>query len=228
MASPVGGYVLAGGKSSRMGRDKAFMELGGKPLIAHAVGKLQRICGDVHVLGGNPDLADYAPVLHDLHPACGPLSGIATALAHSQHDWNLILPVDVPFLPAAYLDWWVRTIVQRRGARLGMFRVQETPQPAILMIHSDLATYLSTALERGEYKLLSVLQEAAEDIAAMRELRVGTVLFELPIDQNFRFTGTPWASITSAQQRDKMLWFANLNTPEDFAAAELHVDALEP
>ena len=49
----VGGYVLAGGKSSRMGRDKALLELAGKPLVLHAVTKLRRVCADVHILSGN-------------------------------------------------------------------------------------------------------------------------------------------------------------------------------
>ncbi len=48
----VGGYVLAGGKSSRMGRDKALLELAGSPLLGHAVTKLRRVCVDVRVLGG--------------------------------------------------------------------------------------------------------------------------------------------------------------------------------
>jgi hypothetical protein len=54
---PVAGYVLAGGRSSRMGTDKALLELAGKPLIEHAVAKLRRICANVAILGSNPALA---------------------------------------------------------------------------------------------------------------------------------------------------------------------------
>ncbi|XWK49511.1 NTP transferase domain-containing protein [Tunturiibacter empetritectus] len=79
MACPVpeevGGYVLAGGKSSRMGRDKALLELAGKPLVRHAVTKLRRVCMDVRILSGNPELAAYAPIVADLHPGCGPMGG---------------------------------------------------------------------------------------------------------------------------------------------------------
>ena len=104
----VGGYVLAGGRSSRMGRDKALLELAGKPLIEHAVTKLRRVCAEVHILAGaegeHAGLARYAPLVHDLHPGCGPISGIEAALTHTTHDWNLILAVDVPFLPTALLD----------------------------------------------------------------------------------------------------------------------------
>ena len=77
---PVGGYVLAGGRSSRMGRDKALLELAGKPLVLHAVTKLRRVCAEVSVLSDNPELARYAPLVRDLHAGCGPMGGIEAAL----------------------------------------------------------------------------------------------------------------------------------------------------
>ena len=51
-----------------MGRDKALLELGGKPLVLHAVKKLRRVCMDVRVLGSNPALEAYAPLVPDMHP----------------------------------------------------------------------------------------------------------------------------------------------------------------
>ncbi len=111
----VGGYVLAGGRSSRMGRDKALLELGGKPLALHAVTKLQRVCSDVHILSGNMELAAYAPLVQDLHPGCGPIGGIEAALAHSYDEWNLFLPVDMPFFPSAFLSAWVGANVASWG-----------------------------------------------------------------------------------------------------------------
>ena len=96
--SDVGGYVLAGGKSSRMGRDKALLELAGKPLVLHAVVKLRRVCIDVSILGNDPALDAYAPLVRDVHADCGPMGAMEAALLHSRYDWNLFLPVDMPFL----------------------------------------------------------------------------------------------------------------------------------
>ncbi len=84
--SEIGGYVLAGGRSSRMGRDKALLELAGKPLVRHAVKKLRRVCMDVRVLSDNPELAAYAPIVPDIHRDCGPMGGIEAALTHSIFD----------------------------------------------------------------------------------------------------------------------------------------------
>ncbi len=227
MPPDVGGYVLAGGRSSRMGRDKALLELVGRPLVSRAVLKLERVSRDVRILSSNDALGEFAPVVPDLHPGCGPLGGIEAALADSAHDWNLILPVDVPFLPTAFLDWWVRMVSAQEGLRLGMFRVDEVPQPALLMIHREIGPYVSASLGRGEYKLMPALRACAEALAAKRGVFCGAVFQSLPVDEHLQFEGTAWAKITEAQRANQSRWFANLNTPEDFDEAELRVDALD-
>ena len=211
-----------------MGRDKALLELGGRPLVAHAVAKLRRVCERVSILSASQELAGYAPLVRDLHPDCGPMGGIEAALAHSEFAWNLVLPVDVPFLPAAFLDWWARGMVSRPGARLGLFRVDGVNQPTLLMIHRELAPYLTAALGRGQYKLMPVLQGAAEDLAARGGEAVETVVRNLSIDEDFRFGEEEGGSTGEAQRTDVRRWFANLNTPEDVAEAEQHVDGLDP
>ena len=104
MPSDLNGYVLAGGKSSRMGQDKALLKLAGKPLVLRAVEKLQQICADFYILGNRPELEIYAPLVRDLHEGCGPLGGIEAAFSHSAKAWNLFMAVDMPFLPVGFLD----------------------------------------------------------------------------------------------------------------------------
>jgi molybdopterin-guanine dinucleotide biosynthesis protein A len=207
----LGGYVLAGGRGSRMGRDKALLELAGRPLIAHAVTKLRRICGEVHILAGeetteadsrNTALAAYAPLVYDLRANCGPLAGIEAALVHASHEWNLILPVDMPLLPAAFLDAWVGRVVRRLKVRVGLFEVGGRTQAMPLLIHRDAGGYLARAIERGEYTLLAALEGAAMESGAGLDI-----------------------SVLSVGEREG--WFANLNTPEEFAATEGQVDALD-
>ena len=78
------GFVLAGGRSSRMGRDKALLQVGGRPLVAVALDKLRSIgVAAPRIAGALADLSSHAPVVPDLHPWCGPLSGIEAALAAS-------------------------------------------------------------------------------------------------------------------------------------------------
>ena len=236
----MGGYVLAGGKSSRMGRDKAMLELAGKPLVGHAVKKLRRICEQVHILSDRGELARYAPLVADVHPSCGPMGGIEAALRHSPFDWNLILPVDVPFLPTAFLDAWVRRSAgrERRGMRLSMFATEGIPQPTLLLAHKELLPFLSEAVERGEFKLLPVLEAAGGELAKRHEVSAAQAFRILPWIEGNSFEGVvqgplkgpllqDWQRTTEAQQRAQPLWFANLNTPQDFAAAEEHAEALD-
>ncbi len=170
---PISGYVLAGGRSSRMGADKSLLRLAGRPLIEHAVTKLRRICVEVHILTNNPALAGYAPVVGDIHPDCGPIGGIEAALAHSVHDWNLIVPVDVPFLPAAILESWAAKITAPGGTvRVAMFRAEGRPQPAVCLLHRQIAPSIAAAVALGEFKLLPVLEASAEVLALQSGQRV--------------------------------------------------------
>jgi molybdenum cofactor guanylyltransferase len=235
LPSEIGGYILAGGKSSRMGTDKALLELAGKPLIRHAVKKLRRVCMDVRILSSNPALADYAPLVPDLHPNTGPIGGIEAALAHSIFNWNLILPVDIPFLPTAFIDHWVRNTIaeEKRGVRIALYTVDGIPQPTLLMIHRDAAPYISQAVERSHFKLFPVLEAAGRDLATQRGLLSGYVFNNAKWGEGARFRAKggihsrPWQTLTEAQQAAQPFWFANLNTPEDFAEAEARAGALD-
>jgi molybdopterin-guanine dinucleotide biosynthesis protein A len=229
-----------------MGRDKALLEFAGRPLVAHAVAKLRRVTGEANILAGeapgNPALRQFGPLICDEHPACGPMGGIEAALRHSAHDWNLILPVDVPFLPAAFLDSWVRGIVAKSGRRppVALFRVDNIPQPTLLIIHRQVAPRLTAALAAGEFKLLPVLQRTVAELAEPDAPPDDALTCMFWVHENLRFGGSfgdfhrpspaaqPWQVLTDAQRRAQALWFANLNTPEEFAEAERHVEALDP
>ena len=234
--SEVGGYVLAGGKSTRMGRDKALLELGGKPLVLHAVVKLRRLCKEVHILSSRAELDAFAPLVADLREGCGPLGGIEAALVHSRYAWNLFMPVDMPFLPSSFLDQWIRMVLadECSGVRIAMFTVDERPQPALCLLHREVTPFVRRAAGEGRFKLFPVLEAAGTELAERQGLRQGRVLLNMTWGAGGTFAVVPgegereaWWSPTEAQQAAKHLWFANLNTPDEFAEAERHIDALD-
>ena len=228
----VGGYVLAGGRSTRMGRDKALLELAGEPLVRHAVRKLSRLTLEVHILSDRPELAGFAPLVPDRHQGCGPVGGMEAALTHTRHDWVLVLPVDMPFLPTALLERWTRSVVEAPTARAALFAVEGVPQPALCMLHRDLAPLIESAIKAGRFKLYPMFEVAASELA----LKLGAPLSEVLLNREWddravialtqSDPGDAWV-LTAAQLRARHLWFANLNTPEEFAEAERHVDALD-
>jgi molybdopterin-guanine dinucleotide biosynthesis protein A len=105
--SPFTAFVLAGGKSTRMGSDKALMRLGGRPLILRALELAEAVTKDVKIVGDPEKFATFGKVVQDIYAARGPLGGIHAALRHSTTEYNLILGVDLPFVPASFLSFLV-------------------------------------------------------------------------------------------------------------------------
>jgi molybdenum cofactor guanylyltransferase len=97
------GFLLAGGKSTRMGRDKSLLTLEGETLAERGLRKLREVCPDVAIAGGAQELRFFGRVIKDKELECGPLGGIVTALEQSTREWNLFLAVDMPYVPVAAL-----------------------------------------------------------------------------------------------------------------------------
>jgi molybdopterin-guanine dinucleotide biosynthesis protein A len=92
------GFVLAGGKSRRMGQDKAMLHFRNHSLLDHMVQLLSTVANPVRVVGRG--------ILPDQIPDCGPLGGILTALDASESAMNLIVAVDLPLLSPEFLQWF--------------------------------------------------------------------------------------------------------------------------
>ncbi|HTZ34176.1 MAG TPA: molybdenum cofactor guanylyltransferase [Methylomirabilota bacterium] len=102
------GFVQAGGGSTRFGRDKALVELGGQTMLARMAELLERVCGSVQIVAPSGKYA-YPPafVLPDRYPGQGPLGGILTALSaqSTSDEWALIVSCDMPFLTLDFLTY---------------------------------------------------------------------------------------------------------------------------
>src|ERR1700719_3624404 len=110
-SSNVRGYVLAGGASSRFGRDKALLRFGAIPLLLE-IAQLAQTCTSQVKVVADPQkyrhLGSQLEILEDGWPGEGPLGGIITALQNTaatapDYQWNLILSCDMPFLTAEWL-----------------------------------------------------------------------------------------------------------------------------
>ena len=97
------GFVLAGGRSSRMGEDKALVRLGGQPLVVHALDILRGAGLTASLAGGSSALAAFAPLVPDSQPGLGPLAGICAALASTSARLAVFLPIDLPLLPVSLI-----------------------------------------------------------------------------------------------------------------------------
>jgi molybdopterin-guanine dinucleotide biosynthesis protein A len=98
-AMTISGVIQAGGKSTRMGRNKAVLEIGGKRLIDRLVDGLHQIFPEVIIVANTPDLYENlgVRVVPDLIPGKGSLGGIYTATAVASHPWAFVMACDMPF-----------------------------------------------------------------------------------------------------------------------------------
>lgn len=105
----VSGIILAGGKSRRMGRDKAFLEFNGQLLIERVIERVSHVCADVTIVAN--DVPAYTrfglPVISDIFPGKGSLGGLYSGLLHAQRDYALAVACDMPFLNEMLLRYLI-------------------------------------------------------------------------------------------------------------------------
>lgn len=202
---PVHGFVLAGGKSSRMGRDKALVELGGRPMVAFAVSALRFFCAAVSIAGNRSDLEAFAPVVPETRVDVGPAAGIEAGLRTAVCDWTCFVPVDVPRVPAVLLRRWTNAVLARAaaGVRLSYLEAGRQKQPAFCALHTSCLAGLSRALDDGERRLEGIYARIAEEF--------GKHALWVAATENFRDRVGPEAELEEEE------CFANVNTPEDLS-----------
>jgi molybdopterin-guanine dinucleotide biosynthesis protein A len=186
----INGFVLAGGKSSRMGQDKALMTIAGKPLVLRATEILQPFVRMVSLLAPAGRYEDLGfPVVADLWPGQGPLAAVCTGLLCSSTEWNIFLACDLPLITRKFVQVLVERIRASRADAI-VPRSAEGWQPLSAAYHSRCQTSFSRAIQDGERSIVSLLDN----------LRVE----EITRDE-----------MVSAGIGDGEL--ANMNTPEDWA-----------
>ena len=104
----VEGFILAGGASSRMGRDKALLEIAGAPLIVRTADLLGGLLVRVTVIAPTDRYTGLGLTMtSDLYPGVGTLGGVATALRRASAPWSLIMACDLPFVTKSWLEHFI-------------------------------------------------------------------------------------------------------------------------
>jgi molybdopterin-guanine dinucleotide biosynthesis protein A len=155
------GYVLAGGRSSRMGRDKALLPFRGG-LLGEMVARAVAEAAGSAVLVGNTALGEKLgfPAIPDLYPGEGPLAGILAALAHTTADWNLIVACDMPGLTAGFLGGLLDGAERAGAAVLLPAGPAGRPEPLCAVYRRRSRAPIEAAFQRGVRKVAAALEEA--------------------------------------------------------------------
>ncbi len=161
------GWILVGGRSTRMGKDKAFLEIDGRPLALRVADAVTRLCGVAKLIGDPEKYSALGlPVIPDEFPGEGPLAGIEAALRCTTADWNLVVACDMPTLDAGLMESLFDTdgdcvIPRYEDGRL---------EPLCAVYHRCCHQAIRNALEAGVRKVTDALGEPL----AVRYLQVGS------------------------------------------------------
>jgi molybdopterin-guanine dinucleotide biosynthesis protein A len=188
------GFILVGGASSRMGRNKARLSLQGRSFVERIGDALGVVAGTVNLVGAKSVDSLKTCNVPDVYEGWGALGGLHAALAASRADWAAVVACDLPFVTSelfarlASLREGVDAVVPlQRDGRL---------QPLCALYRAQACSLVARSLiERGERRPRALVQEVRARTVAWEEL---------------------------SDLKCAHLFFENVNTPDDYAAARAH------
>src|SRR5262245_50044872 len=101
----VTGFITAGGQSSRMGRDKAWLEIGGRAMIEHVIAALAPAVSELGIIANSDEYKRLGfPIHRDENAAIGPLEAFRVALTNSPTRYAVVVACDLPFVTTALFE----------------------------------------------------------------------------------------------------------------------------
>ena len=185
-------FVLAGGKSTRMGSDKALLPWGDGSLLSHALNLLAVVTPNVCIVGDAGKFASFGAVVEDQYRERGPLGGIHAALSSSKTGLNLMLAVDLPLIEPRFLQFTIG-LAQATDAVVTVPHTGGVSQPLCAVYRQDFLQPAEESLKAGRNKIDALFVKVKTRIIGEDE-----------------FTR---AGFSPAM-------FRNLNTPEDWKEEE--------
>ena len=178
-------FVLAGGRSSRMGSDKALLLFHGQTLLQRTLQTAALAVGKTVIVGPKQRYAALGEVIEDIYAGSGPLSGIHAALQSTDTDLNLVLSVDMPLMTSDFLCW----LMQQAAATEDWITVPDVlggPQPLCAVYHRDVGHAAEQALKGADYKIAHLFAKVPTRYLTEREILAAGFSPELFVNINTR------------------------------------------
>ena len=150
------GIILAGGKSSRMGADKALFVLNGSTFLDHIIRTLKPLVDDILIVSNDERHGKFnLKRVRDTINNAGPISGLHAGLTHSSTENNLVLSCDIPLIETSILE----VLLQNNEDDIDVIQLAEADRvhPLIALYKKCSAEHLGKALFHGERKLSTAL-----------------------------------------------------------------------
>ena len=149
------GIILAGGKSIRMGTDKALLKIGDKNLLETVIEICKPVCKSIIISSNNPEHGKYGyPVIHDEFKDCGPIGGIYSCLRKSETDWNFVISVDTPLVTSGFIQF----LLLQTGNFDAVIPVYSGKiEPLIALYNKNCLPVIQSQISLNQFKLQTTL-----------------------------------------------------------------------
>jgi molybdopterin-guanine dinucleotide biosynthesis protein A len=151
--------VLAGGESRRMGRTKAWLEVGETTLLRWVIERLAPGFSEVVVSFAEPEqVREHVPyrIVFDRMPSAGPLAGLEAGLNAAQNDVVFAVACDMPYVTREVAEM---AVAASHGCDAAIPRVNGRPEPACAAYRRSALVPITTALDAGRYKASDLAEQ---------------------------------------------------------------------
>ncbi|OHW61343.1 putative molybdenum cofactor guanylyltransferase [Andreesenia angusta] len=170
--------ILAGGKSSRMGFNKEFLEIDGESLVKKNIEKLKTIFNEIIVVTNNPEYYESLNIItvQDIYFQKGPLSGIHASLKRSSSEYIYLLACDMPEIDIPFIKWMM-DIVKREAPEISVVRRDGRIEPFNGFYSVALADRVEELLKHDKLAIRALMSEAKVEFIDLHEVQSGRDIF---------------------------------------------------
>jgi len=200
------GLLLVGGKSRRMGRDKAFLEIAGKPLFERVLEAFRECFSETILVGDRQERFEryHLPIYHDIYQG-NALGGLYTGLFHASTDYVFVAPCDLPF-PNAWLMRYLCSLAQ--GYDVVVPTLAQGYEPLFALYSKSCLQPIQEQLERGDFCVFGFYPQVRVRSVTASELAV----FD-PAGSTFLNLNTPEEFEKASQMAERVRSGSRLSTP---------------
>ena len=151
----INGYILAGGKSSRIGIEKGLIPLNGKAIIQYIIEQLKPLVNKLVIVSNNIEYEKFGlKVIPDLIKDIGPAGGIYTALSHTDKNLNFIVSCDMPFIEKEYIEYIIKN---SDNSQITLPKRKEKIEPLFGVYSKDCLIRWAELIQQDIYKLQEII-----------------------------------------------------------------------
>lgn len=191
------GIILSGGRNLRMGRNKAFLKVGGRAIIETTLSLFSTLFDEVILVTNSPEeyqhLQQKIKIITDIYPMTGSLNGILTGITHAFSYYSFVVACDMPFLNRDIILYLTKRIESVEGYDVVLPVSDKGDEPLHAIYSKSCCRPMADMIKKGDVRIGALFSQVKVKRIGPDELR--------PLDPEFSS-------------------FFNINTPEDLRLAE--------